>query len=656
MERMRSTVLLAVVVVVASGGSAGAQVSGGGFTCSAFVAVPPIVRLQGLSELVGDIIIQCTGGAPVPAGAVVPTTNITVSLPTNVTSRLLGPGSNVSEALLLIDEPQPGSQVFCPSDDTGCAGLPAGSGNMVKGQVFGNQAVFPGVPVNPPGANVYRVYRITNVRANAFGVAGPGVIPLFAIIAASGNVNFPISNPFQLVGFVRNALSEPTIAPASLRQCVVHPVSPSPDSGSSMTFAAAVDIKVSELFATAFRPRDSAGDQNQPGFIHNTESGFYADATASLPDGIGKRADYATRVKLVFNNVPSGVSVWVDQNGFKSGVRDPLVTLTASETGLYSPVTPDDGHLAEVPLSFGSGTAVFEVQDSVPYLIDSLTFKVYVSYVPDFPDGSPAPGTGLVNVSFAPTPPAFFIRAGSSASATLPLPRFADTSVQRALFTVAACDCQPDSACCTGEGFFYPDATRCQPDDCASEVCVHGTCTPATFVTVGQGGWATSCSGTNWGCVLQSAWDAAYPAGQLLVGGVYTLLFDSAAAVRAFLPSGGTPAMLTRSYVDPTRKQPADTLAGQVLALRLSLDLDALGLLGRSAYAPALAELVYDVPGPFAAATVGALEQLGEQVLGGDASNLPAGVDVAALTTVLTQINEDYDGTDLGYLCPPPPP
>src|SRR5262249_25674606 len=161
----------------------------------------------------------------------------------------------------------------------------------------------------------------------------------------------------------------------------------------------------------------------------------------------------------------------------------------------------------------------------------SGTFKVYVGYTPDFPDNSPPPGTATVNVSFAPTPPLWFSYAAASrASATLLLPRFYDTSAARVLFTVAACDCQPDTPCCTGEGVFFPDAPRCEPDSCVSEVCVHGACTPATFVTVSQGGWAAACSGGNWGCLLQSAWDAAYPAGQLLVGGVYTLLFDSAAA------------------------------------------------------------------------------------------------------------------------------
>src|SRR5437773_10582885 len=69
-----------------------------------------------MTELIGDIVIQCIGGTPLAPGAPIPTANITVSLATGVTSRLIPTGanpSNTSEALLLIDEPntdlRPGS-------------------------------------------------------------------------------------------------------------------------------------------------------------------------------------------------------------------------------------------------------------------------------------------------------------------------------------------------------------------------------------------------------------------------------------------------------------------------------------------------------------------------------------------------------------------
>src|SRR5262245_39062080 len=104
--------ITALAVLALFAGLASAQVGGGGTTggplqCTATVAVPPALRAAGLTEIIGALVLTCTGGTATPAGTAIPTANITVSLGTQVTSRLLGNGgaSNSSEALLLIDEP-----------------------------------------------------------------------------------------------------------------------------------------------------------------------------------------------------------------------------------------------------------------------------------------------------------------------------------------------------------------------------------------------------------------------------------------------------------------------------------------------------------------------------------------------------------------------
>ena len=73
------------------------------FTCNPAVPVIPTIRMEGVTEMTGDILITCTGGSPAPAGQFVPLTNLTVTLNANVTSRILSNGA--SEALLLLDEP-----------------------------------------------------------------------------------------------------------------------------------------------------------------------------------------------------------------------------------------------------------------------------------------------------------------------------------------------------------------------------------------------------------------------------------------------------------------------------------------------------------------------------------------------------------------------
>src|SRR4051794_17841960 len=65
---------------------------------------PPLVRAEGLAELVGDVVLVCQGGTPTAAGQPVPLINVNIFLTTNVTSKIVS-GTDLSEALLIVDEP-----------------------------------------------------------------------------------------------------------------------------------------------------------------------------------------------------------------------------------------------------------------------------------------------------------------------------------------------------------------------------------------------------------------------------------------------------------------------------------------------------------------------------------------------------------------------
>src|ERR1700680_2645267 len=102
----RGLIAFAVVaLLLVLGSSAYAQ------TCQGNLGGPATVRGEGVTELMGDIVIQCTGGTPTaltnPATPV-PQFNISILLSVNVTSRLLSSTTNLSEALLTIDEPGTG--------------------------------------------------------------------------------------------------------------------------------------------------------------------------------------------------------------------------------------------------------------------------------------------------------------------------------------------------------------------------------------------------------------------------------------------------------------------------------------------------------------------------------------------------------------------
>ncbi len=83
--------LAAIALFAASGQKASAQQQFPSLSCVSNAGATPLVRAEGLTELVGDVVLNCTGGTPTPAGSLVPLVNLQIFLNTNVTSRLSCP-------------------------------------------------------------------------------------------------------------------------------------------------------------------------------------------------------------------------------------------------------------------------------------------------------------------------------------------------------------------------------------------------------------------------------------------------------------------------------------------------------------------------------------------------------------------------------------
>lgn len=78
--------------------------------CTAGSGVNTLVRAESYNDLVGDILITCTGGTPTAQGVQVPPVDILVTLNGTITSKITanltgGSGAAMSEALLLMDDP-----------------------------------------------------------------------------------------------------------------------------------------------------------------------------------------------------------------------------------------------------------------------------------------------------------------------------------------------------------------------------------------------------------------------------------------------------------------------------------------------------------------------------------------------------------------------
>ncbi len=501
--------LLALTGLALFAGLASAQSTGVPLSCTATVSVPPLLRAESITDLIGDIVLNCTGGTPPANGTAVPTANITVSLQTNVTSRILPNGA--SEALLLLDEPgsgesnpgalapqnvcssptagasatgcaafaEPltnvnGSQIVACAVNTGGASCPVGSViNTFQGLVSGNQVTFLGVPVLAPlTPGTSRIFRVTNIRANANSIgagAFPGTTPVFASVSISGSSSLPISNPVQTAGFVQSGLSSSLrnvansstggITSLGFLQCTSVP-------SSGTTPQAGTTLRYSEGFATAFKTRVAptattngftvppVPNQNVPGMIYNSESGLLVAAGG----GTAGLADFGTRLRAVFTNIPAGVNIFVTTTNYNTANANiatgqtwatgntpvgsvPLgpsslnsvAVLVTSETapdfGGTVPVvnftnTVNGGNIALAPVTLtnGSGEAVWEVVSSNPSTMENFDFGVFYQYTSNTAatgGGTPAIGTGTVSMSFAP------VSTSTSASSTATIPRFA---------------------------------------------------------------------------------------------------------------------------------------------------------------------------------------------------------------------------------------
>lgn len=334
MSHFRKMLFAAAVVasVIGSTGTASAQANP--FVCNTSFS-PLVVRVEGLRELVGDIVITCTGGnalsgalatgnipgnsanvpsiftatgvvatpgtgtigngllagtwfqfGQVPAGTAnssnngtgtftpltnptVPAINISVTIAgTRITNRIFG-STNLTDALLFIDEPanpaagatlanqnpcanagvSVGTAGVCTTmsyffDNTGLAigagyasttsagnsGTTAGRPINVYQAQFGvgggfapneQTVTFVGVPIVQPGQNGgTRVYRIKNIRvqvANAFQVNGQ--IQAFISIQ-NPPANLVLNNAQGVVGFVQRGLFFDTISGGPYAQCL----------------------------------------------------------------------------------------------------------------------------------------------------------------------------------------------------------------------------------------------------------------------------------------------------------------------------------------------------------------------------------------------------------------------------------------------------
>ncbi len=364
-----------------------------GVNCVA-TAVPTIVRTEGLSERVGDMLLNCSGGAP---SATVRGELTLISFSGPITNKILSNG-----ALDLI---------FTANSGAGETIL-----NTQAFATAANQVTFPSVQFTLSATGT-AVLRITNVR-----IAPPNVPeqPIRVALATVTAGQIRTDNAPFTVGITQRGLL------ASYASTFVCTQSKLPETVSFPEFIRRgvryASVRLTEGFSDSFQRKGPQTDVGTRLIVRY--AGFPAGARLFTPSvAVGSSGAIPT----------SGGDLGLPISGgryFSTGNGQLLLSRVgnpdAAGAGGVPLFTPSGGvgaidfdQLAEVPLTNGVGLAVYEVMDSAGNLRESVQIPTFL-ILEQRPEGGSVRAT--VALSLGP------VSTLASPSATAPVPRFQETA------------------------------------------------------------------------------------------------------------------------------------------------------------------------------------------------------------------------------------
>ncbi len=355
-------------------------------------AVPALIRSEGITERIGDILLNCSGA---PAGTAV-SASLTLFTTTVITNRINSAGNTDVQVVL---ETAGASQIL---NTTASLGSPS-------------SVNISGINFTVPASGAAAI-RITNLRVNAWQAAEQ---PIRVQIASTGTTAVRIDNNQLIAGLPSRALL------ASYVSTFICTTSPAPDTITISnlinkgTRFASIRFTEGASLANAFEKRTPGTDSGTR--IAIRYSGFPAGARLYAPDVIaGSTATTPTAGGDLglsasggsYTPTAQGQLLLARVRGTDANGAGGIPTYTLAAVG--SPTVNFDA-ASEITLTNGSGIAVFEVMDSNNSIRESAQFPTFLVYTPPG-DGSSA--TGRIDLSFAP------ISTDPAASTSAPVPRF----------------------------------------------------------------------------------------------------------------------------------------------------------------------------------------------------------------------------------------
>jgi len=400
-----------------------------------------------------------------------------------------------------------------PYDPAGPNG--AGAYNVFVAHTGANagQVTWLGVPIDAPGTAGSRIIRMTNIRANACSTTvSNGLVPtaITAVLSFNGGQTIVLNGTSsQTLAFVQQGLFVSSTN-ARLVQCTnlnsgggglggnfggtAHSGVPVFAVTLTEGYAAAFKRKTAAFLPSVITDVNDANNtaplpQNVPGFNYNSESGFEPPSTPQL--GAATQGD---RFLLTFNNVGTGVSLWVPQyvalvvaatglagapipgngapvgttGGWQGGwlqlvasnsdLNGNITSVAPQATGTFGPtglgtfftgganpflgsttaVPQPAGPFANAVQLTGTGstlTAVYETVNADPSAIEKANIPIAAAFVSNTAQNLPAPGQSTVTASFAP------LSTDQVASATDVIPRWCNKSSAANSFIIGVCTC-----------------------------------------------------------------------------------------------------------------------------------------------------------------------------------------------------------------------
>ena len=373
-------------------------------TCNS-IAVPPIVHTEGITERIGDIVLNCSGGTPAASIS----GNLSIFLSVNITNRVAG--NTITDVVFTIDNGSGPQPVSVPGTITGPSSL-----------------VYNGVSftLSPTGT---ATLRIANIRA-----AADQLTPL-ANNSIQAFIGFNSASLISLTDTqVAVAKPRPGLYGSFSSKIICGPNgSPLPDNPNSLASLLAANAvfgstRVTEGYADSFTPKGAWQGLNADTGVRIMVrySGFPAGARIFVPNVVAGSDAIQPTAGGDFGLPASGGRYAPGGNGSL------LLSLVQSAdpnggggTVVYTPGLPGSAPVSfdamtEIALNNGSGSAVYEVVDANPSVQESAQFPTFLGLGPTANGGAV---TTDASISFAP------VSTVMTASAQAPIPRFVMATV-----------------------------------------------------------------------------------------------------------------------------------------------------------------------------------------------------------------------------------